>query len=523
VVSISGNLEIRDNQVFPYNAANTINPQWKAYLSSTVDGITGIKISNKWAYDQKKQEYSASKLLLEKNQTLSINDSAYSVNYGGNDSTEYKTNIGGDTFTLTDKKGVQRDIPLVIALGSGTNTFKIAGNTYSADIDTTKNRLRYWKKPITIIDPLNPVGTQNVDWFDMNYFDNKVTSGDDLVSLEIDPDWSKDVEYYFAADEATSQFWLLLGGKQIFETKGAEIAFTATTMDNNGSQNYNYLPYYWPDQSTYNVLEDAGFAIAPAEGDKYEFVALWDVIDKLGVEATIYQSTANGLLVNSTNGKIRIPQADAEVKSEQWTINLNEYATSNASRLKQAYTGYGTRITVENGVASIYTIDSQRLVFITHKADYISELWQQDIALNGDRTQHTTDVTDIDEFSYQEFLHLDSAVVLQDIADGVNPGEILLEIPSGGLVYEIKFLEPIPFGEERTISFMGKKYKVVESSPTKIVLIEIPTTSLALNGTGVGTGQIVRPPVPTRDGNVCDPPFVGPCPAGTTQTSCGCE
>jgi hypothetical protein len=470
VISTSSTIEIRDNQVFPYDSTQTTNPQWKAYIGSTENGITGLKASNAWAYNQAKTESSTSKFMLETNGTLAIANGAHSITYLGNNDAEYKATIGGESFSITDTTGNVRSIPLIISLNQGINTLEISGKYYTLAIDTNFNKIRYWKETAQVTNPWgNPSGTPGVDYFDITYADKQVNTFAP-VEFEVDFDSNTRAIYYFTADETTGQFWLLFKGQQWFSSIGGGVFFDGTTMDNSGSTNYNYVPYYWPDQSTFNGVTNSGFSRAPNEGDSYEFVALWQIVDSSN-GANVYQSTATGLLVNSTNGKIRIPQADAEVKSPEWTVSLNEYATSDSARLRQAYTSYGTRINVTNGYASIYFVENQRMFSVGLAGPQIEGVTQQSISPNGDSTLSTLQISE--GANYDEYLSVISIAKLQNIADGISPGEILLNIKSRDFSYNIDFGTPIPFNEQREITFMGKQYKIIESSATKIVLEEV--------------------------------------------------
>jgi len=469
VVSILEPLEIRNNQVFPYNSSQTTNPQWKASFSTNQNGITGIQVKNNWSYIQTKTEQSNSKLVLGEGDSIEIDGRNFLAYFSGENNKEYKSTIGGENLFITDTKGVMRDIPLVISLEQGTNEIEISGNIYTIDINTAIDAARFWFAPVSgIADPWgNPPGTKNVDYTDRGY-DNDTVRISSHIQFIIDSDTNMHARYHIGADETTGQFWLLLAGQQWFEAKGTNIFFNGTTMDNNISTSYNQVPYYWPDQSTYNVLENAGFTIAPTSGDNYEFVALWSSTNQ-SKATEIYQSTEAGLLVNSTNGKTRISQADVEVRGNGWT--LNEYSTNPTTRLLQAYTEYGTRFLVNQGVVAIYSVENQRNFGVGLSAQSLGGITLQPISTDGSTTMHrlkTSTGTD-----YNASLVLESAAVLQDIADGVYPGEIVLKIQANDFSYNIDFTNPIIPGEEREIFFMGKTYKIIEATMTKLILEEV--------------------------------------------------
>ena len=425
-------LEIRNGQVFPYDSTNTTNPEWKATINSTATAlngsngvITSVQIKNSWAYIQTKTEQPNSKLALGVGQTVELPEGYGKFQYLGPQTKNMaKVTVGGDSVLITDTKGIQRDIPLVISLGTGTNTFSVAGSTYTVDVNTAEDKIRFWTKPTSnVAQPyINPIGDQNTEWFDVAYTDKDVnTDVGAAVGLTVDNDWLTNsaaimtnststvgkVVYYFGGDEATGQFWLFLA-KQRFDVdskadtvSGAtgELMFAGTEVDQNrlnGVPSYGSvrvdLNYYLPDQSTYNVLtseitEDtnvpmgtspdlsdvskvtAGSFRSPDSGDVYQYVATWVFNEgsawAAGVSPTttdinFYQNTENALLKDSTDQKNEYEGATVEVRHASWT--LDEYAASASSKLTKGITVYGTTVDVADGVATIMLPEETRKV-----------------------------------------------------------------------------------------------------------------------------------------------------------------
>jgi hypothetical protein len=423
-------LEIRSGEVFPYDSTKVTNPQWKAYFRTNDTDVAGadgkilsVQIKNNWAYTQNKTESSTSKLMLGVGDALKLTNDYAKVEYKGLQTKSMaKATIGGSSAVITDSKGVARDIPLVIALGSGTNTFTIAGSTFLADLNETPTGsgafgLRYWlKSKSSETSPWgdDPTGDAGTDYTDVYLGATKDVNTDSGVNFTIDPDWkSAAVTYYLGGDEASHQYWLFLAAQEFdldskSDTEQGEIVFAGTEVDQN-RLNGTYaiagtptsvksvlkvdLNYYLPDQSTYNVLtseranstmvvmgttsdansndgKDVGMTgsfRAPTDGDVYQYVSEWvfneDATMSANTTPTTYDvnfwiNNQTGYLITSTDNKTKLSAATAEVISTNFT--LDEYTTAAASKLTKATNNYGTEISVSGGVATIMMPEETR-------------------------------------------------------------------------------------------------------------------------------------------------------------------
>ena len=474
VVSVPAEIEIRSNEVFPYDSTNTLNPQWKATISSNETAITGITIKNNWAHNQNKTETSNSKFMLDTSDSISMPLNGLKLNYNGIVGViPFSATIGGDELIITDTRGVQRTIPLVISLSTGTNTFTISGSTYIADINTQNGLVRYWvRSTSSVAEPWNnPTGVKDIDYFDRAYDDKSVNVVSN-ISFIIDNDWGN-ARYNIAADKTTGQYWLLLRGKQYFNLKDGNIYFDGTYMPPN-----NYYSYYLPDNSTFDVLKNVGYPHMPTSGDAYAYTGVFEFTDRSTLteytKAWIQIDNSTGFLINTTDGKIRYPTNRTEVLNNYFI--LDEYTTSAANKLKQGYTQYGSKLVVDNGVLNIF-VPPQEL--FTQTKLYSNATGLLEYAVN----RINTDYDDYDNFNKNinypdgavENYSLVSRTVLQTIADARSPGEIVLLINSSDLSYTITFAMPVPFGTNlnNTITLFGKKYKVKEATSTKLVIEEV--------------------------------------------------
>ncbi|MCX6800929.1 MAG: hypothetical protein NTZ73_01960 [Candidatus Diapherotrites archaeon] len=461
-------IEIKNDQVFPYDATQTTNPAWKAYVTSNGSAITGISIKNNWSYNQPKTETSNSKLMLVKDGNLNFPQNYIVFTYKGlQDRTTNNATIGGSSITITDTKGILRTIPLVIELGSGTNEITIGGKPYIIDVNKQINAARYWtlsRSSGSTSDPWGSSSTPPAGYADAGYTDKGVNTGA-AVGFTVDADWENSskgkVNYYLGADETNSKYWLFLA-VQDFGMPSSTIGFNGTYLTNSDLRNY-----YLPDTTTYNVLTGEGFAKAPSEGDSYSFTAKFSLTDE--GTTSIYTNTSTGYLVNSTDGKSRLSAATAEVIHPGFI--LNEYSTG-VTRLTQGYTYYGTKISVGGGVAQIYAPSSKRyaLVNMYKGATNLGD---------GEETIAYSD-SELTEFSkvlattptYSENVSVSNTPLLQTIADGITPGEVALSINQQQAVYNLTFIAPIQFNTSTTISLLGKTYTIIESSSTRILLQE---------------------------------------------------
>jgi hypothetical protein len=426
-------LEIRNSQVFPYDSSNTTNPQWKAYFdlnndqASVVlngsDGvIRGIQIRNNWAYNQTKNESSNSKFMLGAGDELMFpNDYAKLLFSGYQTKKMAKVQIGDEMVTIANTDGAEVTLPMVMSLGTGTNTISINEKEYTIDVNTDQDKIRYWRKGTTEDVYNSPTGTQNTDWFETAYTDDSVNANTEVRFL-VDDDWYTSsyggsatdankgaVSYYFAADEGSSQFWLLLAAQtfdvdSLSDTNRSELRFAGTEVDQNAvngrdmSPGFGGIPvdlnFYLPDRSTFNVLTslatnigvtmattsdsngvdlDAGGADknatfygmfrSPSDGDNYQFVSAWAFNENSAATGTttdtnIFVNNQTGSLVDSSDNKTRLSAADNEVEYNGY--NLNEYTTSAATKLMNLITDYGTEISVSDGIATIMMPEEAR-------------------------------------------------------------------------------------------------------------------------------------------------------------------
>lgn len=407
-------LEIRDNQVFPYNSADTTNPEWKAYVTTTGAGgkVTYIQIKNNWSYDQAKSSSTTQKLVLSAGESITMKDYAKFTYKGLQTKPMAKATIGGSNLTVTDGKGILRTIPLVIELGSGTNEITIAGLPFVIDVNKenltvgTAGAARYWTVSRTSGSTTDPWGTSTAapsGSADVGYTDKDVNA-EAAIGFTIDGDWKNSttgkVNYYLGADETNSKYWLFLAAQRFDmdddgDTKtaaSAELMFGGTEVDQNLSNGvimYGGVPtdlnYYLPDITTYNVLTveksyngdalsdtsdvSGGMFRSPSEGDVYQYVANFALNEgSEGVTTTdinFFVKTSDSMLVDSSDNKTRASVFDNEVEygitgTSYW--NLNEYTTAASTKLLSGVNNYGTEVSVSGGVATINMPNQARKV-----------------------------------------------------------------------------------------------------------------------------------------------------------------
>jgi len=408
----SERIEIRDSQVFPYDSTATTNPQWKAYIDASGTALTGsdgrikkIQIKNNWAYNQTKTEGTSSKFALKAGDSIMLPSNYAKVSFKGLQTKAMaKATIGGESVLITDSKGVQRTLPLVIPLGTGSNTVTIAGSTYFMDVNTDANTtygdgaLRYWKKPTsTVAEPWNnPTGVSGTDYLNIGYTTKDVNTNT-AVAFEVDADWkSGNVKYFFGGDETTSQFWLFLAAQAFdldskSDTYQSELVFGGTDIDQNAFTGTAVIPgfkadlnYYLPDSATYNVLTAERFTdwnsvstaitsgnYTPTSGNDFQYVSLWKFNEGSSAVAgtspatkdvNFYINNQDGSLVNSQDNKTRVSGATVQVSHADWTVSLDEHSTSASSKLTKGTTVYGSTVSVASGVATIMMPEETRKV-----------------------------------------------------------------------------------------------------------------------------------------------------------------
>ncbi|MBT4870085.1 MAG: S-layer protein [Candidatus Diapherotrites archaeon] len=404
----SQRIEIRNNAVFPYDSTKTTNPEWKAYVNTASNKITSVQIKNNWAYNQTKTETTNAKFALAPGESVMLPSDYAKVEYKGPQTKAMaKAMVGGDSFLVTDSKGIQRTIPMVINLGQGTNTFEIAGSTYLLDVNTAATgyvdgAVRYWKKPASVVaEPWNnPTGTSGADYYTSGYT-TKDVNAENAIGFEVDADWkSGNVDYYFGGDETTGQYWLFLAA-QVFDldsksdTIQNELKFVGTDVDQNVDNGGSVvttggfaadLNYYLPDSSTYNVLtveaydrdtnvETAGQVLTgdfvPSAGNTLQYTSAWVLTDgstysantaPASSDVNFFVNNQDGLLINSQDNKTKSATATAQAVSGDWTVSLDEHSTSAASKLMNSVTKYGTEVSVASGVATILMPEETRKV-----------------------------------------------------------------------------------------------------------------------------------------------------------------
>jgi hypothetical protein len=419
-------LEIRDGEVFPYDSTQTLNPEWTAdivYSGSALNGssdrISKVLIKNGWSFDQVRDDSTSDTAQLALGPGDKINlplDYAMFEYKGPQVKTTANFELGAEKMTITDSKGVSREIPMVISLsGTGKKTFTIAGSTYFMDINGTSTKVRYWRKPTSAVSAPynNPSGTLDSDYFDVEYTTLDVNT-QTAVEFEIDADWkSGNVDYYVAADGTNNRYWLLLAAQEFdldskSDTIQDEVLFMGTEVDQNvlnGDASADDstavevvyradLNYYLPDRSVFNTLTaeranttdvalgtatdtngpsrviggtQVGMFRAPNEGDDYQYVSVWHLNEGSTSspdtsDINFYVNNQTGYLVNSQDNKAQFSGADYEVAHAAWTNQLNEYSTSASAKLMKGTTVYGTTVEVLDGVATVVMPEEARKV-----------------------------------------------------------------------------------------------------------------------------------------------------------------
>lgn len=474
-IRITTPLEIRTNQVFPYDSTQTTNLGWKAELASTTEGIDELMIYNNHSFIQSKTESSASKFMLAKGESLEIPLNLAELTYNGNldFDTGRTSTIGQNELILRDPKSVERTIPYVISLSEGSNTIGIAGNSHFIAIDSNLNLVRHWKKSTAnIADPWrNPNGVQNYDYFDTTLLDNGVTT--QTIAFEIDSDLDL-VQYVLGADKTTGQYWLFLK-QQDFAVKNGILSFAGTSYAMPIESN-TYLDFYLPDISTYNVLNITNSTIAPSEGDNIAFTAQWVVSETAKTEYIyIYQNTSTGQLIDPTDGKLRLMHMVNPINYTRPPVmfwKLNHTTTSDSLRLLKGITEYGIIVEIENNEAyfRIPTVNTVYTTTASKDGVNIDSLAQAlDLIYNGASGAVIETYVNDSQF---ETLNYGGVVTLQTIADGFNPGNVLLSVPTYGIRYRIVFDELIRLGTDtgQIVDISGTNYRVVEATRTKLVL-----------------------------------------------------
>ncbi|MCX6800883.1 MAG: hypothetical protein NTZ73_01725 [Candidatus Diapherotrites archaeon] len=473
-VRITSGIEIRTDQVFPYDPAQTTNPEWTGHANTVLEGnkvkLLSIEIMNNWSYDQPTNESSTQKIVLAKNQSIKLPLDYGHITYEGlqGENPEVTETIGGNTLKITDTFGIQREVPLVIQLGFGLNEIMISGTpfvVYLAKLENTeKDVARYWPYSRTAAAIPDPWKNPPAGYNDISYSNKSVTKT--TLSFWVNTT-SMSPKYALGVDKTTGQAWLLLSS-QSFRVKSAsrsgilEVGSTCIP-----SATPDQRPYYLPDLTTLNVLTGAGYSIMPSDGDSYEFTSkmtLKDYDNPQGVD--FYLGTSDDLLVNSTNNKARCSTADNEAEYIHW--NLNEYTTAASTKLLQGYTTYGTKVTVSEGIGKAYVpLYTKVMAHTTVNISNPIELFLRNKI--QDSNQFIWDISSNDVYS--EKIMLEATARNQTIANGFYPGEVVLSIGKNGIEYYVTFNQPADIGTE--INFMGKNYRIAEIGLGRVFLEEV--------------------------------------------------
>jgi hypothetical protein len=456
-------LEIRTGEVFPYDSTQTINPGWKAGLSSTGTGIVILDIYNNHAFIQSKTESSNSKFMLAKGESLELPLNLAEVKYNGNldVDTGMISKIGSNGLELVDPNGVERTIPYVISLTQGTNTIEIDRDTFEVAVDPNEHDFTYDAE----------------DGFSRQYYQDN-TIGNVVAGFIIDSSLDV-VKYRFGADETTGQFWLFLE-QQDFKVKNGILSFDGISATNI-NDNISNLEYYLPDQSIYNVLDISDPLITPDEGDDKTITAKWHVTpnnsSQLITMTNIYQDTATGFLIDSTDGRNRPGLINANPVSYPYGFSpayweLNHTTQSDALRLLKGITEYGVISEIESN-EFYFRIPTTKSVYTTTALKYSAPM--DNMGQSLDLNQNVTTGSNVVLYrnnTQVETLNYAGTVKLQTIADGFNPGNVLLKVDTQGISYVIEFEEPILFGTNtgQVVDIAGNTYNVVEATLTKLIL-----------------------------------------------------
>ena len=190
----------------------------------------------------------------------------------------------------------------------------------------------------------------------------------------------------------------------------------------------------------------------------------------------VFQNTSNGHLIDTTDGKVRLMHMTDPVRynnppvANEWL--LNHTTTSYASRLLKGITEYGIIVEIENNEAIFRIPTTQSIYTITaSKNGSNSDNLAQELDLRYRGASGAVVETYANDSQF-ETLNYGGIVTLQTIADGFNPGNVLLNVPHAAIRYRIVFNDLIRFGTNtgQVIDISGTSYLVVEATQTKLVL-----------------------------------------------------
>ena len=151
---------------------------------------------------------------------------------------------------------------------------------------------------------------------------------------------------------------------------------------------------------------------------------------------------------------------------------LNHTTQSDALRLLKGITEYGVISEIESN-EFYFRIPTTKSVYTTTALKYSAPM--DNMGQSLDLNQNVTTGSNVVLYrnnTQVETLNYAGTVKLQTIADGFNPGNVLLKVDTQGISYVIEFEEPILFGTNtgQVVDIAGNTYNVVEATLTKLIL-----------------------------------------------------
>jgi len=371
-------LEIKNNDVFPYNSAvNGVNKLWNANIIAAGSTIKSIQIVNNRAEWQKSDMT-----------TINAAEGRYgpvamgaSFNIPGMDYLKYeflgleskpmsRVVIGNEQVIIADTKGIERTIPFIIQLNKGQNNLTVGGKDITVDVNETDKGIRVWNRNVSDVTTVYSSADSTSYFTDMNVADGNV------VKLQVSSDWKNSdsgyVDYVPAANMSTHKYYLFLDA-QSFDVYGTtdtinnELTFVGT-VDTNTSVRPGF---YLPDKQTYNFvdgnlqLEDGNgqhFGLstnsASNEGDNYVKEAVFTFNEGVGIVTTVkdvnaYVDTSVGSLINTQDNKNKLYNSNEVTSGYGAAVHINENTTAAAARLLGFGTVYGSTVSAANQVLTI--------------------------------------------------------------------------------------------------------------------------------------------------------------------------
>ncbi|MGI6589035.1 MAG: S-layer protein, partial [Candidatus Iainarchaeum sp.] len=230
-------LEIRDGRGFPYtdNSTEDNKAQWMATLDKDDNKLTGITISNQWAYNKTiGSQTDTSKYVLKVGENISLpNDYAKFELIGFQSKPSKELTLGNSELKYSDLKGKEITVPFYKQFDFQTERatlITVAGQDYTLWFND--NNVYYTKGDQTGADTFGDLTSASIiESFEYNSTGKQINL--DLGVRPYSGSASDDVKYVVAANKVTGMGYLLLAAQTFHVynrggSLGAQIEFTGT-------------------------------------------------------------------------------------------------------------------------------------------------------------------------------------------------------------------------------------------------------------------------------------------------------